>query len=419
MRHFVRELSSFSQKERLFILFAILCGFCISCEYAISRPVSNATFLSAYGSSFLPWAWIAAVPLNFAIVALYNRYLPRLGCAKMFLLSSLTIISVQLFCSLFLSSVYSLPFCFYVWKEIYILLMFQQLWSVIHMTISFDRAKYLYGFFFAIGAFGAFFGSLLPGFFAVKMGSESLLIATLPLYLLLIGCYSQVLKHGKLEGVFSTEKPKPSWIEGFRLISSSKLLLVILSIVACMQFASTLIDFQFNASLELKVGDKDLRTQYMGQIMSVIHLCTMGLQIFGSFLCIKFLGVKRSHMTIPVLLLMNAALFQCFPWFSVVTFSFICVKSFDFSLFTILKELLYIPLSAQEKFQAKAVIDVFAHRSSKAIASLLILALQQAFGTLFLPFLGGFSIALFIFWMILIAVWLKEPAPSKPVVVQS
>ena len=60
------------------------------------------------------------------------------------------------------------------------MLMFQQLWSVIHSTISFGRAKYLYGLFFGMGALGAAIGSILPGYFAVKMGSESLLMATLP-----------------------------------------------------------------------------------------------------------------------------------------------------------------------------------------------------------------------------------------------
>jgi len=51
------------------------------------------------------------------------------------------------------------------------------------------------------------------------------------------------------------------------------------------------------------------------------------------------------------------------------------IKACDFSLFGVLKEMLYIPLSQEEKFQAKAIIDVFAYRSAKAVASCLILLL--------------------------------------------
>ena len=80
------EFFSFSPQERLFVLFAMLCGFFISSEYAIIRPVSNAVFLTAYGSAALPYVWIATVPLNFLVVALYNQYLPRLGCFKLFVI---------------------------------------------------------------------------------------------------------------------------------------------------------------------------------------------------------------------------------------------------------------------------------------------------------------------------------------------
>ena len=83
------EISLFSKTERLFILFAMACGFFITDEYAIIRPVSNAVFITAYGSKALPWAWIAVVPLSFLAVALYNKYLPRLGCMRMFVLTAI------------------------------------------------------------------------------------------------------------------------------------------------------------------------------------------------------------------------------------------------------------------------------------------------------------------------------------------
>jgi ATP/ADP translocase len=52
---------------------------------------------------------------------------------------------------------------------------------------------------------------------------------------------------------------------------------------------------------------------------------------------------------------------------------------------------LYIPLKPEEKFQAKACIDVLAYRSSKAIASLLILAVAPSV-------VQGVAIAIFLLW---------------------
>jgi AAA family ATP:ADP antiporter len=98
-----------------------------------------------------------------------------------------------------------------------------------------------------------------------------------------------------------------------------------------------------------------------------------------------------------------------FPLFAVISFAYISVKSCDFSLFGIIKEVLYIPLKPDEKFRAKAVIDVFAYRSSKAIASLLILGMQSVVGISFLPVLGWCSIVLFLVWIGSVAILLKEP----------
>jgi ATP:ADP antiporter, AAA family len=414
LAHLKNEFSAFTTQERLFILFAMLCGFFISSEYAVIRPVSNAVFLTAYGSAAFPYAWLAIVPLNLIVVSLYNKYLPRLGCFKMFVIVATAVTSTNLFCSVFLNQISWLPFVFYLWKEVYIVLMFQQLWSVIHSTISYGRAKYLYGMFFGVGALGASMGSILPGFFAVKMGSEPLLAATLPLYLSLSCCYYFALKQTK-EGVgmkLDDEKRRTSlnaFFHGLKMISSSRYLMFILLIVVFMQLCSTLIDFQFNTVLEKMIVQKDLRTEYTGRILGVIHSITISLQLFGSFLLIHFLGIKRSHLLIPSLLCLNSVAFQFFPVFGVISFAYISIKSCDFSLFAIIKEILYIPLKPDEKFRAKAVIDIFAYRSSKAIASVIILGLQAILGNTFLPILNWGSIALFTVWIGIVIALLKEP----------
>jgi ATP:ADP antiporter, AAA family len=408
-----RELATFSKQERLFVFFAMLCSCFISSEYAIIRPVSNAIFLSAHGAQAFPYVWLATVPFSLFLVALYNKYLPRWGCFRMFLSLAVLVMGINLLSSAFLKQVSWLPFAFYLWKEVYIMLMFQQLWSVIHSTISFEKAKYLYGFIFGVGALGAALGSILPGFFAVHMGSESLLIASFPLYLCLIVCYYLTLKQTK-EGTqmrLDDEKRRTSFnafFHGLKLIGSSRYLVFILLIVVLMQLCATLVDFQFNSFLEKTIQGKDLRTEYTARILGIVHMATISLQLFGSFLLIHFLGVRGSHLLIPLLLCINSVTFQFFPFFGVISFAYISVKSCDFSLFTIIKELLYIPLKPDEKFRAKAVIDVFAHRSSKAIASILILSCQALLGSNFLPVLNGGNIVLFSLWIILVLALFKD-----------
>lgn len=399
LRIIKEEILRFTAKERIFILCAMLCGFCISAEYAVVRPVSNAVFITSYSSEAFPWAWLAVVPLNFLIVALYNRFLPQLGCFKMFLITTSAIIGGNIFCALFMKQFSSLPFIFYVWKEIYVLLMFQQLWSVIHSTVKLDKAKYLYGLLFAVGGFGGVMGSILPGFFAVKMGSENLLYATLPIYLALMVAYFWMLKHTDTLPKNEWEK-ESSWQEGFQLIKSSKYLMFILFIVLFMQISSTVVYYQFNTILETTIGDKDMRTEYCGRVLGIVNSLTIGLQLFGSFLFVHFLGLRASHIMIPCALSINALGCLLLPTFPMISYAYITIKACDFSIFGVIKEMLYIPLKIDEKFHAKAIIDVFAYRTAKAFASFLILFFQFVHAPF--SFLSWGSIFLFALWSLIV-----------------
>ena len=401
---------SFSFREKIFILCAMLCGFFICAEYAIIRPVSNSLFIHAYSSNFFPYAWLAVIPLNLLIVSLYNHFLPKWGCAKMFLLTLSAIMGGNLFFALFIKQFHCLPFLFYVWKEVYILFMFQQLWSVIHTTIKMDQAKLLYGIFFGVGGIGSLFGSCFPGFFAVQVGSEQLLFLSLPVYLLLLVSYFFLVKFSGA-GNIQNELPQAQsmgFIHGVKLIASSKFLLFIAAIVILMQMGSTIVDFQFNHFLEKSFTDKDVRTEYIAKTFSIVHICTILFQFIGTYMLLQVLKLKGSHFFVPLVFACNALTFLLSPVFGVLTFSFITIKAFDFSIFNVIKEMLYIPLKPDEKFRAKAVIDVFAYRSSKALASFLILGLQF----LFLPYLGSMLtwavLGIYLFWIWIVLKYFKE-----------
>jgi hypothetical protein len=89
LKGFKEEILQLSWTQRAFILCAMICGFCITADYGIVRPVSNSLFITDHGSEFFSYAWLAIVPLNFLIVELYNRFLARLGILRMLFNSEL------------------------------------------------------------------------------------------------------------------------------------------------------------------------------------------------------------------------------------------------------------------------------------------------------------------------------------------
>jgi AAA family ATP:ADP antiporter len=380
VRALTRELLSYTYYEKIFICLVMLCSFCITSEFSVAKPVSYSVFLSHFPSGYLPLAWLALLPLNFFVVALYNKLLPRLGCFNTACGTIILTITLNLLGVFFLKNHPWFSFFHFVWKDIYVLLMFQHLWSVVHATIEKHKAKYLYGIIYGIGGLGSVCGSCLPGFFALKYGSETLLYSTAVIYAFFIAFYFWMLqarKHMEQERPLQAIQIKESkGSGGFELIKNSFPLKFILCIVVLMQLGSTLVDFYFTTHLQQLFPIKDLRTEYTGKLFGVIHSVNMLLQFFGAFFLLEIVGLRKAHLLIPALFTIYAAGLVCVPSFYLVVAAFSTIKACDYSLFTILKEMLYLPLSSDEKFKAKAVIDVFAYRSSKALASIALLTAQ-------------------------------------------
>lgn len=403
------EYNSYSFPEKAFIIFMMICSFAITAEAAITKAIAQSVFLSAYSSKFFPYAWLSSLPVNFAIVVFYNRFLPTLGCKKMLALTIFTASCINLYCAFFLGQFSFLPFLLYLWKDVFIILVYQQLWSVIHATVNISRAKYLYGIFFGMGGLGSALGSMITGLFAVRVGSEKLLLATLPFYAIVTLFYFWALyKRDKIptrQNISVMSSDSTDILGGMKLIRGSRFLIFILLIVMGMQVSATILDYQFSSAAEKIYSDQDLRTQFLGRFFGAVNLINVFLQFFGSFLLVQWIGLQGAHFLVPLILGANAIGFLVFPHFNMMCLSFGSIKALDYSLFGIIKEMLYIPLKVDEKFKAKAIIDVFAYRSSKACASFLILLLQFI-GLSY--FLSWGLVLIFMIWMLAVVLMFKH-----------
>lgn len=395
----------FEKGEAAFAIFAMLCGFLICCHYAIIRPVSNSLFLHFYSAKLLPYAWLATVPLNFLLVSAYNQLVPKWGSKRLFLALLALVSSTNLLFGAFAKTTPAMSFLYYVWKEIYVMMMFQLLWSVINANIKLEKAKFLYGIFFGLGGLGSLVGSMLPGFFAVAYGTEAMIFWALPVDLLLLIAYWQLHRHSTGDAPKTGREEKGGFLHGIKLIQSSRFLTFALLIVVCMQMVTAIADFQFNDFLGKIYPEKDLRTEFSARIMGGMHCLTIVLQFCGSFFLLKWIGFKRSHYLIPATIALLASASACFPVFPIITAAFVASKAIDFSLFGVIREMLYIPLKPDEKFRAKAIIDVFAARSSKALASLLIIGMTTFVSSYQLTWL---NISLALLWLGSVAYGLKD-----------
>lgn len=397
---------------KLFTFFAMLSAFLICGEYAITRPASNALFLTLFSAKFYPWVWLATVPLNLFAIYLYNRLLPKIGPLRFLLAFAIVSMLINGTAGLVFEKWPAFMFFQFAWKDIYVLLMLKQLWSMIHSTIPSSKAKYLYGFIYGTGTIGAIVGSTVPGFLAKTLGSEKILLFTIPLYALLLFTYRMALKRsGVKPDSFETEDPRAK--EAFSLIRRSPILLLVLGLVIFMQASVALCEYQFNAHLEMNILEKDLRTAYFGKLMGIVNLLSLALQFVGSLLVMRFMGLRGSHFLVPTLLCSSAIASLVVPSFAVISFGYVFLKGLEFSLFGVIREMLYVPLKLDAKFRAKAVIDVFAYRSSKALIAIVLLLLQGVAGPFLLPLAGYASIFLFLSWIAIVTIFFRKTSETN------
>jgi len=235
-----------------------------------------------------------------------------------------------------------------------------------------------------------------------------LFFLTLPLYAVAFVFYRKAFQHSTVsEQPFSVSK------EPISTLFKSPFLVSVLLLVVFMQVSVGLMEFQFNSTLEHQITNPDLRTEYMGRLLSIMNVLSGVFQLIGSFLLVHTLGVRGSHLVVPLLLLTNVAGMIVFPSFAVLTAGFVFLKAVDFSLFGVIREMLYIPMQLDERFRAKAVIDVFAYRTAKALVALSILGLQLLVGTHLQAWVSGAMVAVLVFWLAVVWFLLRKHYPRQ------
>ena len=102
----------------------------------------------------------------------------------------------------------------------------------------------------------------------------------------------------------------------------------------------------------------------------LMNLYGMLLSFFGVQILLKWLGVRRCLLLVPIFI--SCLLFYCVVTLSpeAITYVFIGLGTINYSLSHPLREVLYIPTVKDMKFKAKAWIDTFGTKFSKGFGSM-------------------------------------------------
>ena len=307
---------------------------------------------------------------------------------------------------------------FYWFGDIYISLMLAAFFSFLHDTVDLRNAKRLYGFIVLGAVSGGAVGSTYFRGWIGEMNNQQWLHTIIG-----IGVVICLLAFaaGWMAKSIPHHEPKPSpndvpkkkfnaAIEGASLVFKSRYLIAIAGIVGFYEITSEVLDYQFTAMTERFVPKEDIGSHF-GTVYAIGNIAALVVQLCFSIFAAGF-PKYRIHwilLALPLAVALSSLFFIIAPILLAASLLKISDSTFAYSVNQTGRETLYNPLSRQEKYVARAFVEVFIQRTGK-VAALLIAFLVPMFlntrneagqletNLLGLQLLGGFT-------CIIVAIW--------------
>ena len=307
---------------------------------------------------------------------------------------------------------------FYWFGDLYISLMLAAFFSFLHDTVDLRNAKRLYGFIVLGAVSGGAVGSTYFRGWIEEMNNQQWLHTIIG-----IGVVICLLAFaaGWMAKSIPHHEPKPSpndvpkkkfnaAIEGASLVFKSRYLIAIAGIVGFYEITSEVLDYQFTAMTERFVPKEEIGSRF-GTVYAIGNIAALVVQLCFSIFAAGF-PKYRIHwilLALPLAVALSSLFFIIAPILLAASLLKISDSTFAYSVNQTGRETLYNPLSRQEKYVARAFVEVFIQRTGK-VAALLIAFLVPMFlntrneagqletNLLGLQLLGGFT-------CIIVAIW--------------
>jgi AAA family ATP:ADP antiporter len=188
-------------------------------------------------------------------------------------------------------------------------------------------------------------------------------------------------------------------LEGARLVFSSPYLLSIVAIVGLYEIVSTVMDFQFTSTIAHYLDGPAIGEQF-STVFAITNVLSMLVQLFLTSFVMSRLGVGVALLFLPVAVLAGSMGFTVLPILWVGSSLNTADNAFSYSINQSAKESLYVPTTEDEKYKAKAFIDMFVQRFAKAVAVGVSLGITTVFTDFSsIRWLSGFTIPIIIVWI--------------------
>jgi ATP:ADP antiporter, AAA family len=188
-------------------------------------------------------------------------------------------------------------------------------------------------------------------------------------------------------------------LEGARLVFRSRYLLAIAAILGLYEIVSTVMDFQFTATVEHYLSGRELGAHF-STVYTITNITSLTIQLLGTTLVLRWCRMTVALLVTPLIMLGASGLFLALPILWCGSLLNTADNAFNYSINQSAKEALYTVTTPDEKYKAKAFIDMFVQRAAKVVAvgvSLCITLIFTDFSSI--RWLSLFVVLLMVVWV--------------------
>ncbi|MDQ7824044.1 MAG: Npt1/Npt2 family nucleotide transporter [Candidatus Eremiobacteraeota bacterium] len=385
MKDFLCRALKIERTELRKTILVFFLYFFVIFAYYLIKPSKDSLFIQYMGAESMPLAFIIIPLVTLVFLFLYDylvRKLRRRNFAAILLIFFITnLITIWLMFRAGLKS--QAAYTLYVWSDIFSVATVTLFWSITNDIYTSDGARRVYGFLGIGSQLGGSLGSLITRKAASFTETENLLpVSALFIVVIILFIFhidglveeTEASRHRELKDSLdlSSKKTFSELYSNFLLVLRSPYLLYFALLLCMMLMCSNLVNYQIGRVMENAIIGKESKTAYMASIYFWANTFSLVFLILAPFFY-RLLGVFGTLGLAPVINLITISGFTVYPVIGFITITKILDGSLKYGITQVTREMLYIPCTKEEKYRAKAVIDILFYRLVKIFSALVMI----------------------------------------------
>lgn len=342
------------------------------------KPAREILILTEETAEIRSYAVAMQAVLLIILLPVYGKYSRKYNCSSF--MRSMTII-FSLILILFYAAAslgFHISIVFFVWLGVYSVLVIAQFWAFATDLFTREAGERLFVIIAFGGSIGAWVGSIISRVLVDYLSAPDLILlssATLAFSIIpALYAVRTLPRECVLQECTPIQEIKTSFLACFQIVFTRRILLIIALFVIMFNLINSIGEYLLASTLErqfeagimngsITIAKGIFVGQFYSWFFAVVNFTGAIVQFFLVSRLIRYTGFGWAFALTPLVVFLGYSSLIFIPAVALLRLVKISENSLDYSLLNTTRQMLYLPMNRQEKYEARATIDSFGQRA--------------------------------------------------------